>query len=459
MPGSKNKNMKKISLILSATILCVYSFAQDSSTQKLDELMSAYLNVGRFNGSVLIAKHGRILLEKGYGVKNAEEKSVNDVSTVFQIASVTKQFTATVILKLVEQKKMILGDKLSKYYTGFPNGDSISIENLLNHTSGLHNFTEGDTTISETDERRMVSYLKTLKPDFAPGSKWHYSNSGYVMLGYIIQKVSGMSYWQAVRKYIFDPLQMNNSGFDFTHLQNNEKAVGYDVLNDSLRQRSDITDSTVPFAAGSIYSTVEDMYKWHNGLQSYKVVAKTLMDKAYTACSLNNYGYGWQIDSVFGKRMVSHSGSISGFGSNFARIPEDDICIILLSNKAGSTFDLMNITNKLLAILYDQPYSIPVKRVAVKLDSETLKRYTGTYEITELQLTIDVFINDGLLIAQPYRDSMPGPTSVMLATDDKRFYGRNDEEIEIAFETDSSGKTIGVNIIQQGIKRYAKKTK
>src|SRR4029079_11221251 len=119
-------------------------------------------------------------------------------------------------------------------------------------------------------------------------------------LGYIIQKVSGMSYWQAVRKYIFEPLQMNNSGFDFTHLTIYEKATGYDVLNDSVQQVSPATDSTVPFGAGAIYSTVTDMYKWYNGLRENKIINATSFYKATAPSALHNYGFGWQIDSVSG---------------------------------------------------------------------------------------------------------------------------------------------------------------
>lgn len=451
--------MKKLFVLLLILISSTILFAQDSTAKKLDELLTAYTNLGRFNGSALIAQHGNILLQKGYGIKNADNKSLNDANTQFQIASVTKQFTSTVILKLVELNKMSLKDKLSKYYNGFPFGDSITIENLLTHTSGLRNFTEEDTSINETDEQRMVPYLKTLKPDFAPGTNWHYSNSGYVMLGYIIQKVSGMSYWQAVRKYIFQPLQMNNSGFDFIHLISIEKAVGYNVLNDTLKQQSPITDSTVPFGAGSIYSTVEDMYKWHLGLQDYKIVDKELMDKAYTACALHNYGYGWQIDSVYGKKMVSHSGSISGFGSNFARIPEDDICIVLLSNKSGSTFDVMHITDKLLAVLYNKPYNIPVKRTKIAISETVLKQYEGSYEIADMHLSINITAGEGELIAQPSRDEHPGPTSVLLPLSDTHFYDQHDEELEVTFDIDNTGKVNGIKILQAGITRYAKKIK
>ncbi len=451
--------MKKILLIICAAVLSKFLFAQDSTAKKLDELVTAYANINRFNGSALVAMHGNILLQKGYGIKNADDKSLNDENTVYQIASVTKQFTATVILKLVELHKMSLNDKLSKYYSGFPNGDSITIENLLTHTSGLHNFTEEDTTIIETDEQRMIPYLKTLKPDFMPGTNWHYSNSGYVMLGYIIQKVSSMSYWQAVRKYIFQPLNMTNSGFDFTHLASNEKAVGYDILNDTLQQRAVITDSTVPFGAGSIYSSVEDMYKWHQGLQDYKIVNEDLMQKAYTACAKSNYGYGWQIDSVFGKKMVSHSGSITGFGSNFARIESDDVCIVLLSNKSGSTSDAMNITNKLLAILYNQPYGIPVKRVPVTIKQDVLKKYVGTYKIDEMNLTIKISADTNKLIAQPQREGHPGPASVMLPLSNVHFYDEHDNEVEVTFNVDASGKVNGMKILQMGIIKYAKKIK
>jgi len=447
--------MKVFSYLVIMSIFSLPAISQNNKSRKLDELVSAYASQGKFNGSVLVAQRGEILLKKGYGIRNSSKNSKNDSATVFQIASITKQFTAVIILRLVELNKMSLSDRLSKYYSGFPNGDSITIENLLTHTSGIHNFTEDDTSIVETDEGRMIPYLRKLRPDFAPGTSWHYSNSGYVLLGYIIQKVSGMSYWQAVRSFIFTPLHMNNSGFDFTHLLSNEKAMGYDQLNDSVQQPANATDSTVPFAAGSIYSTVGDMYKWHRALQEYKIVGGHLMERAYTPCTQHNYGFGWQIDSVFGKKMVSHSGSISGFGSNFARIVSDDVCIVMLSNISGSTFELTHLTDKLLAVLYDKPYQIPVKRTPVKLAESVLNRYVGTYEIDTIHVIIDMTVENGVLIARPHQ----GPTAVMVAMDERRFYIENDNEVEIAFDLDASQKVKGVEIFQNGTKRYAKKIK
>jgi CubicO group peptidase (beta-lactamase class C family) len=448
--------MKKLLLsILLIPVFNAHSQPQDSTAQILEKLVSAYAGMGKFNGSVLVAREGKILLQKGYGVKNLADKSVNDEYSIYQIASITKSFTATVVLKLVELKKLSLADKLSKYYSGFPNGDSITIEHLLRHTSGLHNYTETDTTILETDEKRMIPFLKSLHPDFAPGAKMRYSNSGYVLLGFIIQKASGMTYWKAVRQYIFEPLKMNSSGFDFAHLIKKEKATGYA----GATEPAIITDSTVPSAAGAIYSTVSDLYNFHRGLQSFKIVSKPIMEKAYQPTPGYKYGFGWTIDSLYGRRIISHSGSITGFGSNFARVPEDDICIVLLSNHSGSTFDVMNITGKLLAVLYNEPYSIPVKRPVVRLSEDQLKKYTGSYELKEFNLTIEISIYNGGLIAQPSRDGQPGNTSVMIAQDEKRFYDERDNETEVNFVIDESGKVTGFNLIQRGTPRFVTKIK
>ena len=297
--------------------------------------------------------------------------------------------------------------------------------------------------------------MQSLRPDFAPGAKMRYSNSGYVILGFIIQKASGMSYWKAVRKYIFEPLKMNSSGFDFAHLAKKEKATGYA----GAEEAAIITDSTVPSAAGAIYSTVSDLYNFHRGLQSFSIVSKDIMEKAYHPTPGYKYGFGWTIDSLHGRRIISHSGSITGFGSNFARVIEDDICIVLLSNHSGSTFDVMNITGKLLAILYNQAYSIPVKRPVVRLNEDQLKKYVGSYELKEFNLKIEIDIYNGGLVAQPSRDGQPGPTSILIAVDEKRFYDERDNETEANFITDASGKVTGFNLVQRGTPRFVTKIK
>ena len=212
-------------------------------------------------------------------------------------------------------------------------------------------------------------------------------------------------------------------------------------------------------AAGAIYSTVSDLYNFHRGLQSFSIVSKDIMEKAYHPTPGYKYGFGWTIDSLHGRRIISHSGSITGFGSNFARVIEDDICIVLLSNHSGSTFDVMNITGKLLAILYNQAYSIPVKRPVVRLNEDQLKKYVGSYELKEFNLKIEIDIYNGGLVAQPSRDGQPGPTSILIAVDEKRFYDERDNETEANFTTNESGKVTGFNLVQRGTPRFVTKIK
>ncbi len=372
---------------------------------ELDTLMTAYKD---FRGTVLVACGGNVLLKKGYG---------NQENTIYQIASVTKTFTATAILKLAERGRLSLQDKLSKYYPDYPKGDSITIQHLLTHTSGIYNYTMDrefmETSAGQpTTEEQMLALFKDKPLDFSPGTGWNYSNSGYMLLGYIIQKVTGMTYQQALRKHLFGPDGMHDSGFDFAG------------LNSPFKASTDLplVDSSVSYAAGSIYSTVGDLYKWHQLLQTQTSV----MEPAYTAFK-GNYGYGWVIDSAYGHKVVGHSGGIWGFRSNFVRVPEDDICIVLLSNTETPLLDAM--TKKIFAVLYHQPYQLPGKKKEITLTAAVLQKYVGTYEFKERDLLVEVRLEDGKLIAAPNR----GPESVLCAVDETHFFLQGQEDFEVTF--------------------------
>ena len=446
------KTMGLVCLLLS---LWLNAEAQ-SMTDKLDELMQAYTKNKEFSGSVLIAKQGIILLEKGYGLKNIKEQSMNDSHTIFPIASVTKTFTSTLILKLAEMNKLSLQDKLSKYYPDYPHGDSITIENLLMHTSGIYNYTQNNDFMfskatKPANEAIMLGLFKDKPLDFVPGTGWRYSNSGYSLLGYIIEKVTKMRYDQAMRYYIFKPLQMNQSGFDFAHLNLTKRAIGY--YSDSGKEyikEAPMVDSSVHSAAGAIYSTVGDLYQWHKGLQSYQILSKPFLEKATTPFK-NNYGYGWIIDSMDHKKIVSHSGGLWGFRSNFARVVEDDICIILFSNI--ETPGLEHVTKKLLTVLYEKPYQLPIKKQAIKLSEEALNAYVGTYEIEEQKLIIEIKIEQGNLVSYPEN----GPRSEMLALSDGHFFLSEEEEFEVKFEKDNTGKVSKLVLNFSGKVREGKK--
>jgi CubicO group peptidase (beta-lactamase class C family) len=441
--------MKKIFAIVLVSLFAGSLHAQDSTRNKIDELLNAYQQLGKFNGSALVANKNGIILGKGYGFKNFGDSSLNEANAIFQIASATKQFTAVTILKLVELKKLALTDRLSGFYPEFPKGDSITIENLLTHTSGItDHFNDSDLKPSTpVTEEIIQATVKKYGLDFSPGSDWHYSNKGYQLLGFIIEKVTGMTYFEAVRKYIFTPLKMNNSGFDFYHLKSEEKATGYWSYPDP--KSADIIDSTASFAAGSIYSTVGDLYRWHEGLQQYKIVSQAMMEKAYTP-QKNKYGFGLFIDSSFNKRVISHSGDIFGFKSDIERVPEDGVCIVLLTNVEEP--NIVFISKKILAIIYHGPFDLPAKN-KIKLSPEMLKPYTGSYEMRPGQQVALTLENGHLMATTDSKQELYAQRENDFIVDD------GTRQIEIQFEKNPAGQITGLYFYMGGQKIICKKIK
>ena len=444
--------MKKIFLLVFVLFIVLSGFSQ---SDKLDALIEAYTKLYKFSGTALVAKNGVILLNKGYGYRNAADKVVNNEQSIFQLGSITKQFTSAIILKLQEEKKLTVSDKLSKYFPGYPKGDSVTIEHLLTHTSGIYSYTNDPSfmanEVTKPASREMMMALFRDKPfDFSPGTSWNYSNSGYSLLGYIIETVTKKPYEQAVRKYIFTPLGMTHSGFDFTHLKSKEKATGYFKLDDKEIVPAPIVDSTVSYSAGAIYSTTGDLYLWHNALQKNKILSKAQQDKAYTPVK-NKYGYGWGIDTIEGKRKVAHGGGIHGFTTNISRVPEDDVCIVLLSNASNTT--LGEITKSIFAILYGKEYKLPKERTVIKLPEEKLKQYEGEYEIKE-GLHVVISLKDGELVATP-----TGQKNEILYAEKEDLLFVKSQDIQLEFTRNEKKEVDGFILHQGGAKMPCKKIK
>ncbi len=446
--------MKMIFLIVSICIQGLYTYPQPTQA-KLDELLTAYSRVNKFNGTALVAQKGKILFEKGYGLKDANRGLKNDVNTIYQIGSVTKQFTAAVILHLQEQNKLSIKDKLSKYFPDFANGDKITIENLLTHTSGIYNYTNDSTfmanEISKNYTRdKMIALFKNKPLNFEPGAKWSYSNSGYSMLGYIIEKVTNKSYEQVVHEIILEPLHMNHSGFDFTHLKSTDKAIGYFVLNGNIKAVAPIVDSSVSFSAGALYSTVDDLYKWDRSIYSNTILKPESWKTALTPYK-DKYGYGWFIDTLFNKQVTMHGGGIHGFNSNMFRMPQDEIVIILLNNKGNPTLD--EITKGLAAILLDQKYEIPKENVAVTVPESILQSYVGEYELAPT-FKITVRIENGNLKAQ----ATGQPAFDLFAKSESSFFLKV-VDAQVEFFKGEDGKIDHLILYQNGAKIPGKKVK
>lgn len=424
-----------------------------SLTDKLDEYMSANATQGKFNGVVLVAKDGKILLHKGYGWRDARKRQAHDENSVFQIGSVTKQFTAVIILHLQEQGKLKVTDTISQYIPDLPNGNRITIQHLLRHTSGVFNYTN-DNAFMATEAVKPVPVSKLIdvfrnKPlDFAPDSRFSYSNSGYVLLGYIIQKVSGKPYEQMVREVIFRPAQMSHSGFDFKALRDPGKSVGYFTLGTDT-VAAPIVDSSVSFSAGSIYSTASDLYRWHKVLYTDKVIKQPSLEQAFTP-GKNRYGYGWVIETRNNKRVITHNGGIFGFTADMLRVPEDSACIILLSNKPDN---LGGLTRGLYAILYGEQYEIPKEKTVVTVPDTLLQQYVGEYELTST-FRITVTLENGQLKGQA-----TGQEKFDLFAERENYFFLKVVDAQVEFSRGANGKVDKLILFQGGARQTAMKVK
>jgi CubicO group peptidase (beta-lactamase class C family) len=442
-------------IILVFILLAGFSMPAQDAAQKINELLEAYTHTESFNGTVLVAQKGQIVLQKGYGLKDAAKKLQNDANTIFQVGSITKQFTASVILRLQEDHRLSIHDKLSSFFPELPFAEKVTIEQLLSHTAGIFNYTNNaifmkQEAVKPATREKLFALFKDMPLEFAPGTRFNYSNSGYVLLGFIIEKITGKSYYQVVRELIFLPLQMKNTGFNFSGLPSPNRATGYFTLSGKAVVPAGIVDSSVSFAAGAVYSTAEDLYKWDRALYGKKVISQASLTNAYTRRQ-GIYGLGWVIDSAFGKQIYHHSGGIYGFTAFIVRIPSEDICILLLDNKGDG--GLESIAKNINAVLHQQPYQLPAPPVAVNVDSSILNTYVGQYELSP-NFILTVRLADGQLSVQASgQDPIP-----MLATSNTRFY-LEQLKAELEFIKESDGKIENLILHMNGDHMPAKKIK
>jgi CubicO group peptidase (beta-lactamase class C family) len=442
--------MKTMLLQLLAFGLALNCRAQTQEEQriKIDAFLRHTQQLNKFNGTVLIAQKDKIIFQKGYGFLNAEKKITNDPNSIFQIYSITKTFTSTLVFQLIEQHKLTLTDKLSQFYPQFPNGDRITIEHLLTHTSGINDNAD-QASAPETEEYRVALFGRN-KPNFAPGEGWAYCNGGYQLLGYIIGRVTGMPYEAAIRKYIFTPLQMTNSGFDFKNLNSPHKTTAYSVFQNHTKKLASLYDSTGPFAAGSIYSTVGDLYKYYEGLSRYQVISQSSFEQATTPGKTNSgYGYGWQLNNqILNKKVISHSGGAAGFRSNFAMIPEDSICIAILNNHENASPEYL--TKRIVEILNNVPFEVPAD---VKLPLAILQKLTGLYSIKEPHaMLITISILDSRL-ALAIGNQAPTP---LLAKNETTFL-HEEAEATLQFQPSNTEKPGSITVNQGTRQMIAKR--
>ena len=302
---------------------------------RADEYLSAETRAGRFSGAALIARDGKVLFSRGYGFANAEHEVPNTPQTKFRLGSVTKQFTAMAIMILQERGKLSTQDPVAKYVPDCPDAwRDITLHHVLTYTAGIPNLTTfpdyRQTMMLPSSIASTVARFKNRPLEFKPGERFQYSNSGYILLGYIIELVSGGSYEDFLRRNIFEPLKMADSGYDHYEPVLKHRAAGYArPVGKSIN--APYQDMSIPHGAGALYSTTEDLLRWDQALYTGQLVSQKSIETIFTP-NKNNYAYGWMVSEQFGRKEISHGGQINGFSSFIARYPADKVCVIVLSN-------------------------------------------------------------------------------------------------------------------------------
>jgi CubicO group peptidase (beta-lactamase class C family) len=402
-------------------------------------LMEAYLaaahKLERFSGSVLVARGGRIVLSKSWGMANYELDVPNSPRTKFRLGSITKQFTAMAIVELEEKGRLKVTDTVKSIFPDYPGGEKITIHHLLTHTSGIPNLTEFPdylkTQALPSPVLQTVERFKNMALEFAPGEKFSYSNSGYILLGAIIEKVTGRPYEEFVRENIFRVLGMGDTGYDHAETVLKNRASGSEFTADGMANAL-FVDMSIPHAAGALYSTVEDLYKWDRALYTEKLIPKAGLDRMFTPFK-GNYAYGWMITSFAGHKNIRHGGGINGFTTDISRFPDDDACVIVLNN--FSTGYTTEISNALAGYLFGQAVEMPKEKTVVKLAAGILDAYQGQYKLEGTQVVFSI-TRDG----EGFFVQIQGqPRAPLLAESETKFFMKH-VGFEVTFVKDASGK-------------------
>ena len=370
-------SLKKVILILVLSFLAVnnYVFAQEKAAE-IDKMMQLYHEYRQFNGTVLVAEGGKVILKKGYGLANMEWNIANEPDTKFRLGSITKQFTSMIIMQLVAEGKIQLNGKITDYLPDYrkDTGDQVTIHHLLTHTSGIPSYTSLPNFFKDIsrDPYTVDEFVKQFCSGnftFDPGSKYSYNNSGYFLLGAIIEKVTDGTYEAVLQKRILDPIDMKKTGYDHHETIIANRATGYEKTPNNYIN-SAYLDMSLPFSAGSMYSTVEDLYLWDQALYTENLLSDKFKDIMFKPF-LRNYAYGWTVRKILlsesedSLKVISHGGGINGFNTLITRLVDDKHLIVLLNNTGGTVLNNMSIgiTN----ILYGKPYDQPKKSIAEAL--------------------------------------------------------------------------------------------
>ena len=433
---------------LAALLLCLTplsALAQADPTLRMQQIIASYTGDKTFMGTILVVKDGKALIDQGYGSADLEWNIPNSPTTKFRLGSITKQFTAASILLLQERGKLSIDDPISKYMPDAPAAWSkITIYNVLTHTSGIPSFTGfpdyRTTEWKDTTPTELVARFRDKPLDFEPGTKFTYSNSGYVLLGYLIEKVSGQTYADFLQQNIFSPLGMKDTGIDSNAAILPQRAQGYRRSRQVIEHDGYIS-MTIPFSAGALYSTTGDLLKWEQGLFGGKVLKPESLARMTTPFK-NDYGFGLFIRTVNGHKVFTHNGGIEGFNTSLNYYPDDKVTVIVLGNLTGGAPD--QVAGYIGKVALGQTVTLTSERKEIMLPAANLPDYAGTYRVADLDADLVVAVNGPRLSAKLGKQN---PVDLFAESDSQFFLKVADAQIE--FFRDPATHTVNRLVIHQ----------
>jgi D-alanyl-D-alanine carboxypeptidase len=436
------------------------AMSDEALIAKVDAIAARALSrPGAAGLSIAVSRGDIVILSKGYGLADLEHKAPVTADTPFRIASITKQFTAAAIMRLVEQGKLSLDDDFTKHIEYPTQGRTVTIRQLLNHTSGLKSYTDvpgfaENGTGKHLKPSQVLDPVRELPFEFEPGSKWAYNNSGYILLGMIIEKLSGKTYAEHMQEEFFTPLGLTNTRYDDQSALIPGRARGYQLGPKGVRNAPYLS-MTVPYAAGSLISTAGDLLKWQRALATGKVVSPesyTLMRTPGTLTdgSSTHYGFGLQVGGIEGRTSILHGGGIPGFNSMLALFPHENsdeaVGVAVISNTAGVPAGQVSqdVAKAALGIA-DAPRE---ELKDLTLTPEQIDLLLGTYRIEALKMDLSVTVVNGKLVTQA-TGQRPAP---LVAQSAREFRAEWDPTLKLTFETPADGTATspGFTLEQRG---------
>ena len=424
--------------------------AEQDLASRIDASIAPYFQADVPGATVIVVKDGKPVLRRAYGMADTAKGVKMRPEMALRLGSITKQFTATAILMLAEDGKLALDDDITKHLPDYPaKGKKITIEHLLTHTSGIPSYTSKPgymlNMAQDISVARMIDTFKNDPLEFEPGSQYRYNNSGYFLLGAIIEKISGQSYASFLEQRLFKPLGMRDTYYEGVKTSKAPVAAGHSRAEQGYGAAAPLS-MTQPYAAGSLVSTVDDLARWDAAIAAGRLLKPSSWQRAFTSYRLSDgkttgYGYGWEVGKVQGETAIGHGGGINGFSTHALRFPDQKVYVAVLTNSDSGPANPALVARKAAGIAIGKPYR-EFREVA--LDGAALDAVTGTFEVEKGVQRVFRRSADGLVMQRSGRP----PVALKAASDNSFFVPGGLDWFE--FQRDEGGKVTAVTLHQDG---------